>query len=152
MARSAARLKLGYYPLVESEALRIRQFLRFPEACAALDPCAGTGRALQLIAGSTGARLYGIELDAFRAQDAAKALDRVVQGTASSGARRYRCRIARPQSLDCHLQCHHHAAAGITTPVCAWNLFLRSADSGRTRTDLEDLSSEVRRQRPVAHR
>jgi hypothetical protein len=81
MTRSAARLKLGYYPLVEEEAVRIRRFLRFPQACAAIDPCAGTGRALQLIAGSTGARLYGIELDAFRAQDAAKALDQVVQGS-----------------------------------------------------------------------
>jgi tRNA1(Val) A37 N6-methylase TrmN6 len=49
--------------------------------CVALDPCAGTGRALQLIAGSTGTRLYGIELDAYRAKEAAKALDQVVQGS-----------------------------------------------------------------------
>jgi hypothetical protein len=66
MARIAARLKLGYYPLVENEAKRIRQFLQFPNSCAAIDPCAGTGRALALIACDTGARLYGIELDAFR--------------------------------------------------------------------------------------
>ena len=50
MARSAARLKLGYYPLVESEAKRIRQFLQLPETCAALDPCAGTGRAPHVLA------------------------------------------------------------------------------------------------------
>src|SRR5438067_1521808 len=60
MARNAARLKLGYYPLVENEAKRIRQFLQFPETCAALDPCAGTGRALALVAADAGVRLYGI--------------------------------------------------------------------------------------------
>jgi SAM-dependent methyltransferase len=81
MARNAARRKLGYYPLLENEAKRIRQFLQVPEACAALDPCAGTGRALALIAGDTGARLYGIELDAFRAAEAGKALDQVIQGS-----------------------------------------------------------------------
>lgn len=82
MARNLSRLKLGYYPLVEREAVRIRQHLQFPETCAALDPCAGTGRALQLIAGSTGTRLYGIELDAYRAKEAADTLDEVIQGSA----------------------------------------------------------------------
>lgn len=81
MARHVARLKLGYYPLVESEAARIRRFLEFPQTCAALDPCAGAGRALSLIAGSTGARLYGIELDAYRAAEATKMLDHVIQGS-----------------------------------------------------------------------
>jgi hypothetical protein len=81
MARNAARLKLGYYPLVENEAKRIRQSLQFPNTCAALDPCAGTGRALDLIAGAAGARLYGIELDAFRAEEARQNLDQVIQGS-----------------------------------------------------------------------
>jgi hypothetical protein len=81
MARNAARLKLGYYPLVENEAKRIRQFLQFPDSCAAVDPCAGTGRALALIAGDTGTRLYGIELDAFRAADARNTLDQVIHGS-----------------------------------------------------------------------
>lgn len=81
MARLASRLKLGFYPLVDSEAERIRRFLRFPAACAALDPCAGKGRALQSIAGATGARLYGIELDSLRAEEAAAVLDEVVQGS-----------------------------------------------------------------------
>jgi hypothetical protein len=81
MARNAARLKLGYYPLVENEAKRIRQFLQFPNTCAAIDPCAGIGRALDLIAGRTGVRLYGIELDAFRAEEARKNLDHVIQGS-----------------------------------------------------------------------
>jgi hypothetical protein len=82
MARNAARLKLGYYPLVEAEAARIRRFLQFPEICAALDPCAGKGTALKLIAGAPGVRLYGIELDSFRASEATTALDEVVQGSA----------------------------------------------------------------------
>lgn len=82
MARNASRLKLGYYPLVETEASRIRQFLQFPEMCAALDPCAGTGIALKLIAGGLGVRLYGIELDSIRASEAATTLDEVVQGSA----------------------------------------------------------------------
>jgi uncharacterized methyltransferase DUF6094 len=81
MARNAARRKLGYYPLGENEAKRIRHFLQFPNTGAAIDPCAGTGRALDLIAGSTGARLYGIELDALRATEAGKTLDQVVQGS-----------------------------------------------------------------------
>ncbi|MGH9772775.1 MAG: DUF6094 domain-containing protein [Candidatus Acidiferrales bacterium] len=81
MARLASRLKLGFYPLVYSESERIRRFLRFPAACAALDPCAGKGRALQLIAGATGVRLYGIELDSLRAEEAAAVLDEVIQGS-----------------------------------------------------------------------
>ncbi len=81
MARNLSRLKLGYYPLVENEAKRIRQFLQFTAECAVLDSCAGTGRALALIAGDTGARLYGIELDASRAAEAGKTLDQVVQGS-----------------------------------------------------------------------
>jgi hypothetical protein len=81
MARLGSRLKLGYYPLVENEAKRIRQFLQFPQACAVLDPCAGTGRALELIAGSTGARLHGIELDAYRAEEPRATLDYVVHGS-----------------------------------------------------------------------
>jgi SAM-dependent methyltransferase len=82
MARLAARLKLGYYPLAESEAIRIRSFLSFPQVCAALDPCAGTGRAFHLIASGTGARLHGIELDASRAEQAQQTRDAVVYGSA----------------------------------------------------------------------
>ncbi len=81
MARLASRAKLGFYPLVEGEAERIRRFLQFPAACAALDPCVGKGHALKLIAGTAGVRLYGIELDSFRANEAAAVLDEVVQGS-----------------------------------------------------------------------
>ena len=81
MARNASRLKLGYYPLAPGEAIRLRRFLEFPQACAVLDPCAGTGVALHLITGETQARRYGIELDSFRASEAGGVLDEVVQGS-----------------------------------------------------------------------
>lgn len=81
MARPGARQKLGFYPLVENEAERIARFLQFPAACAAFDSCAGKGHALKRIAGSPGTRLYGIELDSYRAKNAATMLDEVVQGS-----------------------------------------------------------------------
>ena len=46
-----------------------------------LDPCAGTGAALRQITGETQARRYGIELDSFRAMEAGRVLDEVVQGS-----------------------------------------------------------------------
>lgn len=81
MARNASRLKLGYYPLVTAEALRLRRLLGFPPECAVLDPCAGTGAALRRITDETQARRYGIELDSFRAMEAQRVLDEVVQGS-----------------------------------------------------------------------
>ena len=81
MARNASRLKLGYYPLVPGEGQRLRRFLEFPKECAVLDPCAGTGAALRQITGETPARRYGIELDSFRAMEAGRVLDEVVQGS-----------------------------------------------------------------------
>jgi len=81
MARNASRLKLGYYPLVTSEAQRLRRLLGFPPECAVLDPCAGTGAALQQITGDAQACRYGVELDSFRAAEAGRTLDEVVQGS-----------------------------------------------------------------------
>ena len=81
MARNASRLKLGYYPLVPGEGQRLRRFLEFPKECAVLDPCAGTGAALRQITGETPARRHGIELDSFRAMEAGRVLDEVVQGS-----------------------------------------------------------------------
>ncbi len=50
LMRIQGRLKLGYYPLPESEAQRIGRFVRFPaEQCQALDPCSGTGAALKAL-------------------------------------------------------------------------------------------------------
>jgi SAM-dependent methyltransferase len=81
MARNASRLKLGYYPLVSAAAQRVRRLLEFPPECAVLDPCAGTGAALRQITGEAHTRRYGIELDSFRAVEASRILDEVVQGS-----------------------------------------------------------------------
>jgi tRNA1(Val) A37 N6-methylase TrmN6 len=83
LVRTQARLKLGYYPLTQAEALRIRGFLQFPvESATALDPCAGTGVALRTLTEGADVRRYGIELDAFRSEETAEILDEVVQGSA----------------------------------------------------------------------
>lgn len=81
--RNAAVLKLGYYPLAQAEAARLRRFLRFPDAPASvLDPCAGTGAALATATEGACVRRYGIELDSFRAAEACGVLDEVIQGDA----------------------------------------------------------------------
>ena len=81
MARTASKLKLGYYPLAEQEAKRIRRFLQFVGAATVLDPCAGTGSALRAITDGAEARRYGSELDAYRAAEAKQVLDEVIQGS-----------------------------------------------------------------------
>lgn len=69
--RNAGRLKLGFYPLPQSEAARLRNYLTFPqEPFAALDPCVGDGAAFQTIVGGTSALRRGIELDAYRTEQA----------------------------------------------------------------------------------
>lgn len=69
--RNAGRLKLGFYPLPQSEAQRLRAHLCFPaEPFAALDPCVGDGAAFQTILNQTSALRYGIELDAYRTEQA----------------------------------------------------------------------------------
>jgi hypothetical protein len=66
MARDASRLKMGFYPLPESEAVRLRSLLNFTEPASIIDPCAGQGTALELITHGADVRRYGIELDAER--------------------------------------------------------------------------------------
>lgn len=81
--RTAARLKLGYYPLPAAEAQRIRQFLMFPpEPSSVLDPCTGTGAAFQSITEGANVCRYGVELDAYRAAQARVVLDEAIQGNA----------------------------------------------------------------------
>ncbi len=81
--RLEARMKLGYYPLPEMEAIRIRRFLAYPSSeSAILDPCAGTGAALARIGGDANTKRYAIELDAHRASEARKLVDEVIQGNA----------------------------------------------------------------------
>ena len=80
--RNAGRLKLGFYPLAQSEAQRLRAHLTFPGQCfAALDPCVGDGAAFQIIVGQTPALRYGIELDAYRTEQARQHGIEVIHGS-----------------------------------------------------------------------
>jgi hypothetical protein len=48
LARPTSRLRMGYFPLPEAEARRIRQHVVFrASSFTALDPCAGEGNALR---------------------------------------------------------------------------------------------------------
>ena len=79
--RGAGRTRMGYFPLPLSEAQRIRRFLFFPEQpSSALDPCVGDGAAFEAITGAAQVISYGIELDAYRAQQARERIANVLQG------------------------------------------------------------------------
>ena len=79
--RTAGRVRLGFFPFPLSEAQRIRRFLSFPDArAAALDPCVGDGLAFAAITDGADVFRYGIELDAYRAEQARERLANVVQG------------------------------------------------------------------------
>ncbi len=80
MARSAARLKMGFFPLPESEARKIHSLLSFPFPCSVIDPCAGQGTALNLITEGAQVERHGIELDTRRAEQAAASGIRTIQG------------------------------------------------------------------------
>ena len=73
--------RLGFYPLPISEAQRIRRFLFFPDLpSSALDPCIGDGMAFEAITNGAEVCRYGIELDAYRAEQARQQIPNVVQG------------------------------------------------------------------------
>jgi SAM-dependent methyltransferase len=74
--------RLAFYPLPLSEAQRIRRFLLFPESSSAIDPCVGDGVAFEAITSSTHVLRYGIELDAYRAEQARQRIPNVIQGNA----------------------------------------------------------------------
>lgn len=80
--RLAGRLKLGFYPLPMREAERIRARLQYPERFAALDPCVGDGAAFSQLLHAGKAHAYGIEIDAYRAEQAAKLRIQVTQANA----------------------------------------------------------------------
>lgn len=69
--RNAGRLKLGYYPLPPTEAERLRSHLLFPvKPFSTLDPCVGDGGAFQILVQQSVALRYGMELDAYRTEQA----------------------------------------------------------------------------------
>lgn len=92
--RLAGKLKLGFFPLPVEHGPSIRARLSFPPAetpATVLDPCAGTGSALRAITEKSGSVLYGVELDANRAEAAQAAGIRVIHGNAFD----VRCRVQR---------------------------------------------------------
>ena len=78
--RFLGKSRLGFYPLPLSEAQRIRRFLQFSDASSALDPCVGDGVAFEAITSGGQVLRYGIELDAYRAEQARERIGNVVQG------------------------------------------------------------------------
>jgi hypothetical protein len=91
--RNAARLKMGYYPLPESEAVKLSSLLTYPQPASVIDPCVGQGTALHLITSIAPVRRYGVELDAERAQIARADGIETIQGNAFDA-------IAKPESFS----------------------------------------------------
>jgi hypothetical protein len=67
MARSLARLKMGYSVLPEGEGVKLDGLLVFTGPASVVDPCVGKGIALDLAARAADARCYVVELDAEQA-------------------------------------------------------------------------------------
>ena len=68
--RAHGQTKLGFYPLPPAEAKRLKNWLNFAEQFSALDPCVGDGVAFAHLLRAAPARRYGIEIDAYRAEQA----------------------------------------------------------------------------------
>jgi hypothetical protein len=81
--RFLGKSRLGFYPLPLSEGQRIRRFLLFPDQpSSALDPCVGDGGAFEVATNGAEVFRYGIELDAYRAEQARQRIPNIVQGNA----------------------------------------------------------------------
>ena len=79
--RFQGKSRLGFYPLPMSEAQRISRFLCFPDSqSSAIDPCVGDGVAFEVITNGAEVLRYGIELDAYRAEQARLRTPKIVQG------------------------------------------------------------------------
>jgi hypothetical protein len=91
--RSAARLKMGYYPLPESEGLKLRSLVTYPQPASVIDPCVGQGTALQLVTRDAPVRRYGIELDGERARISNSKGIETIQGNTFDA-------IAKPESFS----------------------------------------------------
>ena len=91
--RSAARLKMGYYPLPESEGVKLRSLVTYTQPASVIDPCVGQGTALQLVTRDAPVRRYGIELDAERARIASSKGIETIQGNTFDA-------IAKPESFS----------------------------------------------------
>ncbi len=90
--RNAARLKMGYYPLPESEGVKLRS-CSFSGPASVIDPCVGQGTALHLVTSDAQVRHYGVELDAERARIASDKDIETIQGNTFDA-------MARPESFS----------------------------------------------------
>jgi len=68
--RPHGKTKLGFYPLPVAEAERLRNCLVFPPEFSAVDPCVGDGAAFTHLLNGTRAHRYGVEIDAYRTEQA----------------------------------------------------------------------------------
>jgi Uncharacterised methyltransferase family (DUF6094) len=91
--RNVARLKMGYYPLPESEGTKLRTFLSFPQPASVIDPCVGQGTALHLLTDDAQVWRYGVELDSERARIATSRGIGTIQGNAFDA-------MAKPESFS----------------------------------------------------
>jgi hypothetical protein len=91
--RNVARLKMGYYPLPQSEGVKLRSLLTYSELASVIDPCVGQGVALHLVTDDAQVRRYGVELDAERAHIAGSRGIETIQGNTFDV-------IAKPESLS----------------------------------------------------
>jgi Uncharacterised methyltransferase family (DUF6094) len=78
--RNAARLQMGYYPLPESEGVKLRSLLTYTQLASVIDPCVGQGAALHLVTSDALVRRYSVELDAERARFASSTGIETIQG------------------------------------------------------------------------
>ena len=112
--RFQGKSRLGFYPLPLSDAQRIRRFLWFPGApSSAIDPCVGDGVAFEAITSGAEVLRDGIELDAYRAEQARQRIPNIVQGNTLE--------------VQCPVECF---GLLYLNPPYDWTL--RSADSRRT--------------------
>jgi hypothetical protein len=84
---------MGYYPLPECEGKKLRTLLSFRQPASAIDPCVGQGTALRVVTSEALVRLYGVELDADRAQIANSTGIETIQGNAFDA-------VAKPESFS----------------------------------------------------
>ena len=68
--RLSGKTKLGFFPLPVNEAQHLKKHLSFPTEFSALDPCVGDGVAFNALLEGSPAKGYGIEIDAYRAEQA----------------------------------------------------------------------------------
>jgi len=82
MSRPENKVRLGWFPLPEVEARRIRRHLAYGDSgFSALDPCIGEGQAFATVTADASGHRYGIELDANRAEQARSRADQVIYGS-----------------------------------------------------------------------